>query len=84
MDLVAYDSAQVLDQMYLSKLRQGKFDNADKSAVTRYVLPLALDENAEGKEEVNLKNKAGINFPRTNRNLRISSHYPQSWQFRRT
>ena len=47
-DLVAYDSANILEQMYLKKLRQGKFDNADKSAITRYVLPLGIDGNIEG------------------------------------
>ena len=48
-DIVSYDSPKILEQMYLEKLRQGRFDNDDKSAIHRYVLPLAIPDAAEGK-----------------------------------
>lgn len=47
-DLVTYDSPKVLDQMYLEKLRKGGFNNEDKSIVTRYVLPIIVNDDSEG------------------------------------
>lgn len=50
-DLVAYDSPQILDQMYLAKLRAGKFDNQDKSFISRFMIPLKEPSaDQEGKK----------------------------------
>ena len=48
-DLVSYESPQILENMYLDKLRQGKFENDDKSAIHRYILPLGITDKVEGK-----------------------------------
>ena len=48
-DLISYDSPQILEKMYLDKLRQGQFDTDDKSTIQRYVLPLNISTNTEGK-----------------------------------
>ena len=39
-DLVAYDSPEILAQLFLEKLRQGKLDVNDKSKIVRYIIPL--------------------------------------------
>lgn len=48
-DLVTYESPQILENMYLDKLRQGKFENDDKSTIHRYILPLSVTDKVEGK-----------------------------------
>jgi len=58
-DLVSYESPQILENMYLDKLRQGKFENDDKSAIHRYILPLGITDKVEG----NLLNSA--DYPKT-------------------
>ena len=47
-DLISYESPQLLEQMYLEKLRQGKFENDDKSNIHRYILPLNVTDRVEG------------------------------------
>ena len=39
-DVVAYDSPDIIDQMYLTKLRQGKLETKDKSRLLRYAVPI--------------------------------------------
>lgn len=56
-DVVAYDSPDILDQMYLVKLREGKFEVKDKSKVVRYVLPMVGDDLEKMPENENLISK---------------------------
>ena len=51
-DLVTYESPQILENMYLDKLRQGKFENDDKSTIHRYILPLNITDKVEGKVDI--------------------------------
>ena len=39
-DLVAYDSPELLSQIFLEKLREGKLEVQDKSKVLRFIIPL--------------------------------------------
>ena len=39
-DLVAYDSPEILHQMFLEKLREGKLEVEDKSKILRFIIPL--------------------------------------------
>ena len=51
-DLVSYESPKILENMYLEKLRQGKFENDDKSTIHRYILPLSITDKVEGKIDI--------------------------------
>ena len=46
-DLIAYDSPNILDQLFLDKLRSGKFDVKDKSKVLRFVVPFLTNVELE-------------------------------------
>ena len=46
-DLIAYDSPNILDQLFLDKLRSGKFDVKDKSKVLRFVVPFLTNAELE-------------------------------------
>ncbi len=60
-DVLAYDSPDILDQMYLEKLRSNKFENKDKSKILRFVLPLNLDKAGDLPECSNLvKDDGGL------------------------
>ena len=39
-DLVAYDSPEILSQIFLEKLRGGKLEVQDKSNILRFIIPL--------------------------------------------
>ena len=40
---MGYDSPDIIDQMYLTKLRQNKLETKDKSKIFRYAIPLKVD-----------------------------------------
>jgi len=42
-DVVGYDSPDIIDQMYLTKLRENKLETKDKSKIFRYAIPLKVD-----------------------------------------
>ena len=44
-DLVGYDSPDILKQMFLEKLRNGVFETKDKSKIMRFVIPMNIDGN---------------------------------------
>jgi hypothetical protein len=54
-DLVIYDSPDILNQMSMDKLRSEKFEVKDKSKLVRYVIPLLVNKNIDDIEkDVNL------------------------------
>ena len=58
-DLIAYDSPNILDQLFLDKLRSGKFDVKDKSKVMRFVVPLlTIEAKLEAAEDYYSKTTA--------------------------
>ena len=40
---MGYDSPDIIDQMYLTKLRENKLETKDKSKIFRYAIPLKVD-----------------------------------------
>ena len=53
-DILGYDSPDILNQLFLEKLRSGKFDVKDESKFMRFVIP--LEENYSNVRRIeNLK-----------------------------
>ena len=57
-DLIGYDSPEILDQLFLKKLRQGKLEVKDKSKIMRFVIPLTILEEASEGNLIKTKNSA--------------------------
>ncbi len=80
-DLISYASPAVLEEMSLQKLRQGRFENKDKSRIQRFKLPLKIEAETESREFWSLQKKVvtltprevitetGCEHPSINRNL---------------
>eukprot|EP00095_Tigriopus_kingsejongensis_P007905 snap_masked-scaffold132_size323655-processed-gene-2.5 protein:Tk07905 transcript:snap_masked-scaffold132_size323655-processed-gene-2.5-mRNA-1 annotation:"-carotene 9 -oxygenase" len=56
-DLLTYDSPDLLQQLYLEKLKGGKFEIKDESKIQRFVIPLQGDQK-EGENLVSGHGKA--------------------------
>ncbi|GFS68787.1 beta,beta-carotene 15,15'-dioxygenase, partial [Nephila pilipes] len=54
-DIMAYSDADVLDLLFLDKLRLGTFPDECAAITTRFVLPLSTD-GKEGSNLITLKN----------------------------
>ena len=57
-DLIGYDSPEILDQLFLKKLRQGKLEVKDKSKIMRFVIPLKMKEEGFEGNLVSAQNSA--------------------------
>lgn len=59
-DVIAYDSPEIIDKLYLKKLRNNEMDPTDSGYGCRFVLPLPTDKTdfPNGKNLVTLKTKA--------------------------
>lgn len=43
-DVLAHDSPEIMDKLWLKELRSGNFQLKDKSTARRYILPLIKNE----------------------------------------
>ncbi|GFG28821.1 hypothetical protein Cfor_02008, partial [Coptotermes formosanus] len=59
-DIVAFDSPEIIDKLFLKKLRKSEMDQKDPGYGCRFVLPLPKEKTAfpDGKNLVTLKTKA--------------------------
>lgn len=61
-DMIVYDTPDVLEQMYLDRLRKNKFDVKDPSKLVRYVLP--LNGGCSALEQHIISNETGMEHPK--------------------
>ena len=73
---MGYDSPDIIDQMYLTKLRENKLETKDKSKIFRYAIPLKVDGGVPENQNL-VRGMKQLFLPSAGRlkNLREKTHF---------